>query len=169
MRSQILLDYAIKPAIKRMGAKYYSDEACVLILATCGQESEMGKYIKQIGSGPALGILQIEPATDRDCWENYINFRPELREYMKSLLPNCARGDDALSVKLREQCLITNIEYSICMARIIYYRSPLAMPLSFDKEDYWTIYKEAYNSKLGAAKDYEFFSNWERFIKDIRA
>jgi hypothetical protein len=168
MRSQILLDYAIKPSIRRMGSKYFSNEACLLLLATCAQESEMGKYIKQLGGGPALSIFQTEPLTERDCWTNHINFDPVLKAYMLSLLPDHARGDDVLSIKLREQCLITNLEYAIAIARLIYYRSSTPMPTTYNVKDYWEFYKEVYNTRLGSAKEDEFYNNWNRFIKDVK-
>lgn len=39
-----------------------SDAAVNLLLGTAAQESEFGKYIRQI-RGPALGVFQMEPAT----------------------------------------------------------------------------------------------------------
>lgn len=35
----------------------YSDDARDLLLGTCAQESAFGKYRKQLGGGPALGIF----------------------------------------------------------------------------------------------------------------
>ena len=39
----------------------YSPEVVELLMGTCAQESTMGKYRKQLGNGPALGIFQMEP------------------------------------------------------------------------------------------------------------
>ena len=36
----------------------YSDEAVSLMLGTCAQESAFGRYRRQLGNGPALGIYQ---------------------------------------------------------------------------------------------------------------
>ncbi|MEE9541175.1 MAG: hypothetical protein V3V85_06750, partial [Candidatus Thorarchaeota archaeon] len=51
-----------------------SREAAVnLLLGTVYQESTINgiTHLKQVG-GPALGIYQIEPDTEHDTWENYL-------------------------------------------------------------------------------------------------
>ena len=48
----------------------HSDNAVNLLMGTAAQESHLGKYRKQIGGGPALGIFQMEPATFNDIVNN---------------------------------------------------------------------------------------------------
>ena len=50
----------LEPEIK------YTDDAINLVERTIAQESAYGKYRRQIGGGPALGISQIEPDTFND-------------------------------------------------------------------------------------------------------
>lgn len=166
MRSQVLLDYVIRPALHKMGDAYYSKAACQQLLATCAQESNCGKYIKQIG-GPALGIMQIEPATHKSIWVDYINYRPELKALMLSMLPDSARGDGIISFNARNNCLITNLEYAVCIARLVYYRTPYPMPEVGEKDTAWKLYKKVYNTASGKATEEEFMQNWVRFLENI--
>lgn len=46
--------------------RLYSVEAIDLLMLTAAQESHLGKYIQQLGSGPARGIFQMEPKTLQD-------------------------------------------------------------------------------------------------------
>lgn len=60
------------------GIGYYSDEAVDLLMLTAAQESEMGRYLYQLGNGPARGIFQMEPATHRCLYENYLKNKSDL-------------------------------------------------------------------------------------------
>ena len=66
----------VEKTIREMGL--YSPEAAELLLGTCAQESAYGKYRKQLGGGPALGIFQCEPATFNDIVDNFLNYKKEL-------------------------------------------------------------------------------------------
>jgi hypothetical protein len=166
MRTQVLLDNVIKPSLNYLGDKYNGNAPCQLLLATCAQESNMGKYIKQI-NGPALGIMQIEPATHKSIWRDYVDYRPDLKTKLLAMLPDAARGDTQIAFNARNQCLITNLAYSVCIARLVYYRNSMAMPSFDDKSGMWDIYKTVYNTHLGAAKRHEFDDNWKRFIEFV--
>lgn len=48
----------------------YSPEAVELLAMICAHESSGGKYRRQIGGGPALGIFQMEPVTHNSIWDN---------------------------------------------------------------------------------------------------
>ncbi|MHC5804382.1 hypothetical protein ACYTX7_09245, partial [Streptococcus pyogenes] len=65
----------IGPTLKTIGL--YSEAADQLILGTIFQESR-AKYLKQLGNGPALGVIQMEPNTYNDIWDNYLKYKPEL-------------------------------------------------------------------------------------------
>lgn len=108
-----------------------------LLVGTACVESDCGKYIKQI-NGPACGIFQIEPNTAKDIQENFIKYKPELRQlhdkfYIKSLT--------------LEENLMYNLAYSIFMCRIFYMRFKEPIPdLIEEQAKYW---KKYYNTKLG--------------------
>ena len=71
--------HIIRPALEAIDL--YSKAAEELLLGTAIQESRL-VYLKQIGGGPALGLFQMEPATELDLVKNYIWYRPELHAKM---------------------------------------------------------------------------------------
>ena len=65
----------VRPTLKKLGL--YSLAAERLIVGTIYQESH-AKYLKQLGNGPALGVIQMEPATYGDIWDNYLAYKRTL-------------------------------------------------------------------------------------------
>lgn len=116
----------------------YSDSAVELLMLTAAVESNLGTYIKQV-NGPAMGIFQMEPATENDIWKNYLVYKPSLKAKVLSLKANQS------SVKNEMRW---NTAYAIAMARLKYYRSPKVLPSS-SKEDLAKMWKEVYNTHLG--------------------
>lgn len=129
-------------------------EVVELLLGTCAQESHLGKYRRQLGGGPALGIFQMEPATFNDIVNNYLIHRKSLHD--KILEISC----------LKEFCsedLVDNDVLSICMARTHYLRRTEAIPSSLQGQaEYW---KKHYNTYLGKGTVEEYISNYKRFVK----
>lgn len=140
----------------------YSDTARELLMLTAAQESHLGKYIKQI-NGPARGVFQMEPATERDIWQNYLRYRHELRRIVEGFMnaPGNAPADGAPEIEKQG-----NLLYQIAMARIHYLRTPKALPSSADSlESLATYWKEFYNTPLGAGTVEEAVKNYERFCR----
>src|SRR6056297_2531573 len=67
----------IKNTLVEIG--FYSESAVNLLMGTAAQESHLGHYIEQI-NGPAKGIFQMEPATFEDHVNNYLNYKPDLKQ-----------------------------------------------------------------------------------------
>lgn len=131
----------------------YSPDAVELLMGTCAQESAMGKYRRQLGGGPALGVFQMEPATFRDIVENYLNHRPDLKEKILKL-----SGVDALD---NPDDLVFNDRLAVCMARVHYLRVKEAIPSDLDGwARYW---KKYYNTPKGKGTEYEFVCNYKRY------
>ncbi len=140
----------IKPALTVVDG--YSLAADELVLGTALQESRL-IYIKQLGSGPALGVFQMEPATHNDIWDNYLAYREELAAKVISLAaPN---GDRPSSNEL-----IGNLWYAAAMCRIHYMRVPDALPEAGDIPGLAAYWKEFYNTFEGAGTSEEFEENW---------
>lgn len=96
----------------------YSKSAEELLMLTAATESHLGTYFLQIG-GPALGIFQMEPATEACIWNNYLMYdRRGIRQKVEVLLPKNAH--------IRQ--MVHNISYQIAMCRIHYYRKPELLP-----------------------------------------
>ena len=99
-------------------------------------------YLKQLGGGPALGLFQMEPATHDDCWTNFLTFNSALKARVQNIA-----GQASPTATL----MVTNLAYAAAMARIKYWRSPLASPAATDAAGCAAYHKAVYNSALGAA------------------
>ena len=133
------------------GIVKHSPEAVALLMGTCAQESHLGTYIRQI-EGPARGIMQMEPATEKDIWENYLEFNPVSASYLTS-----ETGVDCPD----PEALESNLAYSIAMARMHYLRVPGAIPVTIEGQAaYW---KQFYNTIYGAGTEEEYLENYVRY------
>lgn len=141
--------YVIVPTLARLGL--YSDAAVNLLLGTCAQESQMGTYLKQI-NGPALGIYQVEPATHKDIFDNYLKYKPDLLGIVLSL------------GTYNDNSLITNLAYATAVARIKYLRAPDKLPDDNDVTGLANYWKKYYNTPLGAGQPQEFINNYRKYI-----
>ena len=153
-----LRDLIIIPALKSIDK--YSDSAVNLLLGTCAQESAMGRYIHQLGNGPACGIFQMEPATHEDIYANYLRYHHKLEDEVISL------GYMTNSYPEPED-MIYNLKYAAAMCRVHYLRVPKALPNKDDVLGLAEYYKEFYNTHLGAATIEEFMSNYQRYVAKI--
>lgn len=148
-----LRSLVIDPVLKRIGL--YSVPASDLILGTIAQESACGQYLKQMGAGPALGIIQMEPATHDDIWKNFLAFKEALRDAVAREAA-CGIGGDA-----RE--LVGNLNYAVAMCRVHYLRAPGAVPIDrLGQARYW---KKWYNTERGAGSVEEYMRNWARYVE----
>jgi len=140
----------IEETLKRIDK--YSEKVVCLLLGTCAQESDFGTYFYQI-NGPALGVFQMEPATMRDIWCNYLNYRDNL---VRSIYQACGVVD------ADEFALKTNIAYQIIMARFQYYRVPEPLPTTVHGfARYWKIY---YNTHKEKGIEEKFVENYNRYV-----
>ena len=133
------------------GIDHYSPEAVELLLGTAAQESHLGTYLVQI-KGPAKGPFQMEPATERCIWENYLAHNFELRT--KLIIDSGVTMPSTLDLE-------TNLLYSIAMARIHYLRKPGAIPKDLPGQaKYW---KKYYNTPAGRGTEEEYIRNYGKY------
>lgn len=132
----------------------HSDAAVELLMLTAAQESHLGTYLKQIGNGPALGIFQMEPATEEDIFRNYIQFRPKYKELITRY--TTIDGND-----LRD-----NFAYQIIMARLHYRRVKESLPDAEDIEGLARYWKDHYNTRLGKGSVEEAVENYRRLCQN---
>ena len=140
----------ITDTLKAIGL--YSENAVELLMGTCAQESHLGKYRRQLGGGPALGIFQMEPATFRDISENYLRYKPELREKILQ-----AAGIEYFNAEE----LVDNDWMAICFARVHYLRVKEAIPCNLSGWAYY--WKRYYNTRLGKGTEEEFIANYKKY------
>jgi hypothetical protein len=145
-----LTKYVIHPVL--MGLGLYSENAERLVLGTACQESQCGRWLKQLGDGPALGIYQCEPATHYDLWENFLKFQPELALKVSRF---------AMSANPDEQ-LVGNLFYATAICRVHYYRVFEPIPDNLPGQAaYW---KKFYNTFLGKGTIDEYINAWHRYV-----
>jgi hypothetical protein len=137
----------LEPEIK------YTQDAANLLLGTAAQESAYGKFRKQIGGGPALGIFQMEPNTFKDIVENYLRYHKDIESKIKQIC--------RVSV-LNSIDLINNDRLAICFARVHYLRCKEAIPNTI--EGYAQLWKKRYNTPLGAGTEKEFIYNYKFYV-----
>ena len=142
----------IKPTLAKIGLWPLSAEN--LLMGTAAHESRLGYYLKQV-NGPALGIYQIEPATHRDVWANFLKYKDELKTKVNSL----ATKEPSL-----DENLIYNLAYATAIARIIYFRVSQKMPEANDLQGLAEYWKEHYNTHLGKGTVAEFIKNYHDFV-----
>lgn len=141
----------IEKTLKSIGL--YSKDAVELLLGTCAQESAFGKYNRQLGGGPALGVFQMEPATFNDIVDNFLKYKKEL---YKTILE--VSGVD----EYKAEYLVDNNIFSICMARVHYLRVKEKLPNTV--EGYANYWKKYYNTVLGKGKVSEFIRNYDKYV-----
>jgi len=147
----------VRPVLLDINA--WSETAERLVLGTIAQESQF-KYLHQIGGGPALGLIQMEPETHDDIWENWLRYRPlwnaRARRWSRvSGLPGTPRpqADEP----------VWNLRYAVVMCRMHYLRVPERLPSPYPHllARYW---KQHYNTSSGGGLPEEFIENYERYV-----
>jgi len=141
----------IRPALQDVGL--WSEAAEELILGTICQESQCGRYLTQI-KGPALGICQMEPATYRDLWANFLEWKQGLCEKILN-----ASGFPYGSRPGAED-MIYNLRFAVLMCRVYYLRIPAPLPPAGDLEAqarYWKLY---YNTPKGRGTVAQYVKNY---------
>ena len=144
--------FVIEPTLHYLDPEVpFSDAAVEQVLGTGLAESGLSRLAQQ--GGPALGVFQIEPATESDCWANYLNDRAPLRLKVQALL-----GSEHCS-----PALIVNLSYATAICRIVYRRSPLPLAAVGDRQGQGALWVRAYN-RGGAATVERYVTAWKEGV-----
>lgn len=154
MDAKHLTTLVVRPTLKQLGL--HSRAAEQLIVGTIYQESH-AKYLKQLGNGPALGFIQMEPATYKDIWDNYLAYKRKLANQITEL-SSMASLDDDMRPDVTQ--LITNLAFAVAMCRVHYLRKKPALPKAGDIDGLAQYWKDHYNTHLGAGTVDEFKKNF---------
>lgn len=150
---QLRLD-VIRPVLQATGM--WSQAAENLLMGTAAQESACGKYLRQLGNGPARGVFQMEPATLEDIYANHLEFRPDKRGAIDAyLIPAMDRSEN----------LTVNLAYATLMCRVHYQRVKDALPDADDLPGLARYWKRYYNTALGKGSEAEFIDNYHRYVE----
>ena len=172
MNYEQLLEHVIKPANNLLGVD--SLAAQQLLIGTCAVESN-AEFIAQLGNGPARGIFQMEPATHKDIWDNYLKYRPTYQDVARALLSamesenfyNSNGGDGAWGM-INNQSLTSNLLYQAVMCRIHYLRVSAPLPPANDLSALAAYWKQYYNTHLGAGTEQKFIDAFPSGIWDMK-
>ena len=143
----------VRPVLQYLGM--YSPAAEELMMGTMAHESLMGKYSRQI-KGPAQGFFQVEPLTEQDNWDNYLKYRPELADKVKTLMRLAPESADAL---------VTNPLYCCAHARIKYFRAAPPLPAADDIQGLAQYWKDHFNSVLGKGDPDDWIAHYRKYVK----
>lgn len=130
----------------------FSDSAVELLMGTAAQESNL-RYIQQKGGGPALGLFQMEPNTEKDIWHNFLIYRYPLRTKIKHITDRDKPGP----------YLEWDIAYQIVMARVHYMRVPEQLPPAYNIAAIAEYWKKYYNTSLGDGEISDFIINYNKY------
>lgn len=126
----------------------WSPSAEELLLGTAAKESCCGKYLIQMGGGPALGLYQMEPFTYKDVF-NLIVPRINTLDFK---IPNDAGA------------LIWDMRLSTVMCRLQYWRFSESLPKYNDIKGLAKYWKKYYNTEKGKGTIDEFVQAYEYYI-----
>lgn len=146
-----LKEYIVVPTLKQIGC--YSDDAANLLMGTALQESNGGRYLRQI-NGPACGIYQMEPATAKDIIDNYLKHRKPLLEKVFQFYNYWSSLEDNLT---------GNLWFATAMCRVHYLRVKETLPTT--PEGYAEYWKKYYNTASGKGTVKEFLDKYNKFLK----
>lgn len=162
-------EHVIRPTLRRLEPHIpYSEAAEELLLGTAVQESRL-KYLRQIGGGPARGVYQIEPATHKDIYENYLRYEAKrgLRAKVRSMA-GIPKGDIPWwrqpSTDQMHRQLAGNMIYATVIARIKYYRDSEPLPEAGDIEAMGEYYKRVFNTAGGDGTAAEWVQNYTTHV-----
>ena len=144
----------IKETLDKMGAKYSSDEALMLVYRTGLVESKYTYLRQKGGNNIARGFFQCEPWVAVSLCNDYLKYRQPL---MKKMAEICYLDwkyfTDPNEIDWRE-ILTTNIIAQVVVCRLHYWRVPKPLPKTLDEQAiYW---KAFYNSAKGKGSKNHF-------------
>lgn len=142
----------VTPALQAVGM--WSLAAERLVIATAVHESHL-VYLRQVGGGPALGLWQIEPATHRDIWKNWLAYRPDATAAIRAhaLLPADVGPEPS------DDLLIFNLRYAALICRCLYRRIKAPLPAAEDWRGLAEYWKRWYNTAAGRGTEAGFVAS----------
>lgn len=128
----------------------YSVDAMYLMSRTLVVESKL-THLKQIPSGIALGLGQIEPATIADVYR-YLDRRKDIKQKVLDYTQYC-------KLPTRMDAIMHNLSLNVALARIKYWMNPEPLPHYKNvsgQAEYW---KQYYNTENGQGKVSDFIKH----------
>jgi len=147
----------VKDVLDILGAPDVSN-AVHLLLGTAAVESAFGVYLRQKYFGPARGIYQMEPDTEKDIWINYLAHHDALERRVRAVT-----GLSTMPVIGGLQ-MSGNLVYQTCMARVHYLRVPEQLPPYSDIRAMGEYWKKYWNTHKGKGTVDGFVEAYEKYV-----
>lgn len=148
--------YVMMPMLREI-PKGYSTPAIIGITMIIAHESNNLHYIKQTGNGPALGPIQMEPATHASTWQNGDSI------WDNALICGIITpGDFAAGRHPPATRLLYDLRYNVFMARQRLFMKPKALPT--DLVELSAYLKRHWNTVMGKANKMSYlnaYRNWK--------
>lgn len=145
-----LRQLVVRPALEEIGL--WSRAAENLVMGTAAQESNL-RFIHQV-KGPAVGLFQIEPATYRDIWTNWLPGQGDLAEKLRAIAGQPDSGVPDVEI------MTWNLKYAAAMCRVFYRRLKAPLPHEDDVEGLAAYWKRHYNTSAGKGTTAQFTRNF---------
>lgn len=153
--------YVVRPALTMIDA--WSKDAEELVMGTAAQESHL-RWLKQLGTGPGIGLFQMEPFTYNDLWKSFLKVKPGLREKVLKTMVMYA-VNDLLDVPVPASQMHWNLLFAAVMCRVRYLARPGTIPPWNDLPAQAAYWKKNYNTHLGDGTVEQYIENYRRLIK----
>ncbi len=165
-----VLEMAVRPALEVLGPQYATVAAEQLVLGTAVKESNL-IWLRQLGTGPAVGLWQMEPFTFRDIRDNFLSGtstgKCALRRALASFSARMRHEPDELAWNLRLGAAYCRVRYMYAMHTVNGVRVPEPLPAAWDVKAMASYWKRHYNTRLGKGKPEEFEHAWATTIAPV--
>lgn len=160
-----LREHIIIPVLKELG--HFSLEAEEILVMTVATESDGGKYVKQLGGGPAVGPYQMEPETHDDIWNHYLEYQEGLANKILGFAIEGGYSSlyDFDKARPKATQMAGNLYYATAMARAHYLRVSEPIPRHNHKESLAAYYKEYWNTYEGDATIEKTLNDYESYLR----
>ncbi|AUI86589.1 hypothetical protein BS333_14950 [Vibrio azureus] len=149
----------IEPTLDHLAAAsasqgYINSQAAInLILMIMAHESGQLTYTRQV-RGPALGFIQMEPATYQ--W---------LVKWLGKHRPHFLAVSHSFVDEPSAEQMIINPQYAVCMARLNLLRFPEALPDAEDLPALAAYAKKYWNTSAGKATENDYLTAYQRIME----
>jgi hypothetical protein len=130
--------------------------AFMQMLGIAAQESKL-RYLRQLNGGPARGLFQCEPKTERDLWK-YIHARPDIAAVIEQ---RCNLKDPDV---VHLEC---NLPYQVLLCRVYLLRIAEALPAELDVQGQARYWKKYYNTERGRGTVEEYIASYRQLIAPL--
>jgi hypothetical protein len=152
-----LRDVIIKPALIAIGL--YSEDAVSLLLGTCAQESQLGRYLVQQGIGfkGGIGIYQIQALSYNSAWNKQVECSTAMKAKIRLYLGY--QGQPA------PERMASDLSLATIMCRLYYYGIHQPLPKADDIQGQAEYWKKYYNTSMGKGTVEQFVKHYQEFIR----